>query len=433
MRFETSLLDKIVNRGLLGKRSLGRPLKALYKNKHQIGILEIMYKPRNKIEAVIGKFIHASLPALAYFTLRFQIEKTRESGLRIEDQYHHKFFREPYIYWHIYAQNFHPSTLHERIRNVHFYRKPRTLFKGFKVPDWAQSQKGEAGFEIDMYSRELWDQALTEARSEWSPAPFNNPRVEGIALNWFRFEQYGKGHSSRLFYNETPNPMFYRHGGHFDDVEGLHSFKYADQHHEDILGFDTTTTEGRKALIAEIKRYRTMVPELFEHDTPENLDELSFDGKYVSKEAHFQRMFNHYRKHVFNNHVREAVESGKITEDDASAAKAFFDHDGLPSASMIALGQKGLLSGKAGYSSFVRLLDAVGLGEFKRCPRTAMPIEEQFTKLLDSTFKITEAGMNKALPLLVVGSKQRDKVRAMIDAGETAAAILPKESTKRLA
>jgi hypothetical protein len=29
----------------------------------------------------------------------------------------------------------------ERVRDVSFYRRPRTLFKGFRVPDWATSEK----------------------------------------------------------------------------------------------------------------------------------------------------------------------------------------------------------------------------------------------------------------------------------------------------
>lgn len=42
---------------------------------------------------------------------------------------------------HVYAQYFHPNSLLERVRDVAFYRKPRTLFKGFKVPDWATAEK----------------------------------------------------------------------------------------------------------------------------------------------------------------------------------------------------------------------------------------------------------------------------------------------------
>jgi len=43
-------------------------------------------------------------------------------------------------------------------------------------------------------------------------------------------EQWGKGFSSRLFYNEVPNPTWLRHGGHLDDPDKwLYSFTHANQ------------------------------------------------------------------------------------------------------------------------------------------------------------------------------------------------------------
>lgn len=54
------------------------------------------------------------------------------------------------------------------MRDVHFYRRPRTLFKGFKVPDWATSTK-KHGWELDTYSRQAWENAMTDMRSEWTP------------------------------------------------------------------------------------------------------------------------------------------------------------------------------------------------------------------------------------------------------------------------
>merc|ERR1711990_295347 len=80
-----------------------------------------------------------SLTDLFKVTYRFHVEKAREGGFRIEDVYHNKFHKEPYIMHHLYAQYFHPTTLLERIRDVRFYRQPRTLFKGFTVPDWAKA------------------------------------------------------------------------------------------------------------------------------------------------------------------------------------------------------------------------------------------------------------------------------------------------------
>ena len=109
MRFETSLLDKILNKALFGKRQLGRPLKHNLPNKDTRGVLELMYKPRNRLEAFLGRCVHGSLPVLSYYTYRFHVERSRAARIRLEDQYFHRFFREPYAHLHVYAQNFHPG------------------------------------------------------------------------------------------------------------------------------------------------------------------------------------------------------------------------------------------------------------------------------------------------------------------------------------
>mgnify|MGYP005609028867 FL=1 len=98
-------------------------------------------------------------------------------GIRIEDFYENKFHKEPYIQFHIFAQYFHPDTLLERVRDVHFYRRPRTLFKGFKVPDWATSEKRH-GWELDSHSRTAWTNAIDDMNSEWTPMQFTGERAE---------------------------------------------------------------------------------------------------------------------------------------------------------------------------------------------------------------------------------------------------------------
>jgi len=101
--------------------------------------------------------------------------------MRVEDTYCNKFHKEPYMMHHIYAQYFHPSTLLERVRDVRFYRQPRTLFKGFRVPDWATA-KEQHGWEFDAYSREAWDNAMEDMHSEWTPVQFAGERQDPNVL-----------------------------------------------------------------------------------------------------------------------------------------------------------------------------------------------------------------------------------------------------------
>jgi len=118
---------------------------------------------------------------------------------------------------------------------------------------------------------------------------FVGHRLEPNVLNWFRLEHYGKGYSSKLFYNEVPNPTRYRHKGHLEDIDRqVFSFTHADQDKQFIFGMDTTTEEGRKEFEEEWRAVATMAPELL------NKDEIVFPhehGQRVSQEPHFQRVW----------------------------------------------------------------------------------------------------------------------------------------------
>jgi len=175
--------------------------------------------------------------------------------MRVEDMYVNKFHKEAYVHWHIYAQNFHPEALLERVRSAAFYRRPRSLFKGFTVPDWAQYSGGRDGWDIDLYSRRAWENAMQDMRAEWTPMPFTGERQEPNALQWLRTEQFFKGHSRRLFYNEAPKANWVREGGHLEDPDKtMYSFKWGNQDTELFLGIDTTTEEGRDKFKEEWER-----------------------------------------------------------------------------------------------------------------------------------------------------------------------------------
>jgi hypothetical protein len=287
-KLERSFLDKMVNGAFLNKRQIGRPIKYNLRNKGKQGWMELVFNPRNNMEKYISETLRFIHPYLAFVTYRFHVEKSREIGIRIEDFYCNKFHKEPYIQHHIYAQHFHPDTLLERVREVNFYRRPRTLFKGFKVPDWATAEKTH-GWELDAYSRQAWDNAMHDMNSEWTPMQFTGERLEPNILNWFRLEQWGKGNSSRLFYNEVPKPTWFRYGGHFDQNDKeLHSFTHADQEHKFIFGIDTTTTEGREQFKKEWETACQLVPELI---SKEDMVYPHEHQRFISEEPHFRRVW----------------------------------------------------------------------------------------------------------------------------------------------
>jgi hypothetical protein len=71
---------------------------------------------------------------------------------------------------------------------------------------------------------------MHEFMGDSTPVQFLGERQEPNPLQWFRFENWGKGAGSRLFYNEEPNPMWWRHQGHLDNKEEcLYSFTHGDE------------------------------------------------------------------------------------------------------------------------------------------------------------------------------------------------------------
>ena len=152
---------------------------------------------------------------------------------------------------------------------------------------------------------------MHEFFSDATPMQFFGDRQEPNPLQWFRVDQMGKGMSSRLFYNEVPNPTWFRHEGHLDDKEAaLYNFTTADDTPAIMFGIDTTTAEGREAFKAEWDAIAEMTPEIikkenmiFPHEMP----------KPLASEAHFQRIFKYYREFALKSAVDKAAEMGKVT------------------------------------------------------------------------------------------------------------------------
>ncbi len=140
---------------------------------------------------------------------------------------------------------------------------------------------------------------------------FVGSRQEPNIINWFRWEHFGKGLSSKLFYNEVPQPTTFRHGGHLEHPEKtLYSFTHANQDKHFIFGMDTTKPEGRAAFEEEWKNLAQIAPELIDKDKIVYPHEHS---PYVSNEPHFRRMWQHYRELHLKNRFVQLLENGVIS------------------------------------------------------------------------------------------------------------------------
>jgi hypothetical protein len=424
VRFETTLLDKFVNGAFAGKRKIGRPLKPLLRRQGFQGWIELAMNPRNRFEQYISQTLRFIHPYLAFVTYRFHVEKAREAGIRIEDTYQNKFHKEPYVLNHVYAQYFHPDTLTERVRNVQFYRRTRTIFKGFRVPDWAQPRNHE-GWEVDIYSRQAWDNAIHDLEAEMTPTPYSNRRNEPNILQWFRFEFMLGGHGNRLFYNEVPKFSWKKQQGHMTETNdererdrALYSFTHANQDRPLLFGMDTTTPEGQAAFREEYEALAEMTPEIIKKD------EMIYPHQLparISNEPHFRRVWQHFREWTFKISVNDAVADGKISQEDADNFSQFVGMTGTPTFNLFMLISQGRLSHlerEEGYQATLRVLKALEMDQIQWNANSAEPCEEQFWNQFDATFDLTEADMRKNLPAFIVDETNRAQVQAILDAQE---------------
>lgn len=180
-----------------------------------------------------------------------------------------------------------------------------------------------------------------------------------------------------------PNPTWWRQGGHLtegDDERArdkiLYSFTHANQNRNIIFGLDTTTPAGREAFKREYESYCEMMPEIvkkedlvFPHEIPAHL----------STEPHFQRVWQHYREHMFRLRFAQLVEAQEISEQDAQTFSRWVGLTEHPTFNIYIMGRTGLLdhlAGDEGYQATMRVMDNMGLGAVKFDRNTAMPMEE---------------------------------------------------------
>ena len=315
---------------------------------------------------------------------------------------------------HLYAQYFHPTTLLERVRDVRFYRQPRTMFKGFKVPEWATAKEAH-GWEIDMYSRQAWDNAMHDFHSEWTPTQVSGERQEPNVLQWLRFEQWGCGFGSRLFYNEVPVfsgvKSWWRMGGHFLENE-------KDQREQDrrLHSF----TQGRAAYKAEWDALAELAPEIIKKEDIVFPHEQS---PRITNEPHFRRVWQHYREHTFKLRYAMLVDSNSVSKADADAFSKFVGLNGTPAFTLFIsakLGKLEHLKDDAGYQATTRVLSALGFDNIQFDTHTAEPLEEQFWQQFDGLYQLSEHELRQDLHLIVLDPSNRAKVEALLAAEEQA-------------
>jgi hypothetical protein len=245
-------------------------------------------------------------------------------------------------------------------------------------------------------------------------------------LQWFRFEQWGGGFGSRLFYNEVPQlntgKSWWRNGGYLlqnenDDREAhrrLHSFTHANQVRDLDFGMDTTTPEGREAFKAEWDNLSELAPELIKKE------DLVFPHEQVptlSSEPHFQRVWQHYRNHSFNLAFASATDAGTISQEDADAFKRFIGMHSAPCLNIWIQAKQGKLDhlkDDEGYQATIRVMSAMGFDAVEFNTKTTRPLEEQFWEQFDGLYELTEASLKEDMPVLITDPTNKAAIEALM-------------------
>ena len=223
--------------------------------------------------------------------------------------------------------------------------------------------------------------------------------------------------SSRLFYNEVPDPTWIRHGGHIHNMdEELYSFTHANQDTHMIFGMDTTTEEGRKLFEKEYLALAECAPEVLDKNAIIYPHEVH---KKINTEPHFQRLWRTYQTYTLKEKAKAAVEEGKISNEDMVAAGKFLGAKGsqMSVANYIytKAGLRPALEQDEGFLAADRVMEAIGMSKNLINLNCAEDPESQFWSAVNSNYVLTEEGMKEELPTMIKDPNNLMKVEAIME------------------
>jgi len=131
--------------------------------------------------------------------------------------------------------------------------------------------------------------------------------------------------------------------------------------------------------------------------------------------------------------IEQAVEDGKVSNDDAQAALKFLGAKRHLSLTNYVYAKKGIrkdLQNGQDYQATERVMTAMGANEIPLSTLTAEPLENQFWSAFDQLFNLTEVSMREHMPFFITDPNNRMKVQAILDGRRDA--VGGAEETKQL-
>lgn len=383
-RIEKGFIDRLINKTILGKRSLGHAVKYNYNgvtNYAHDRFTDILYFPRNKLDKLIGNIYEACMPGFQYFIWNEHVRWARYNGYTMTEKLYHSWRSAPNIQLHAMAQMIHPWGYLESQRRDQFFRRITTLLPGIECPDWAQEYKRVSDY--DLNSAIIPFEAYRNVIRESTPAPHILP-PSYTAIHHIFNQRFNFGYSAqRLFFNEELRGDYYKNGIlNKSDKEQINGW-YAD-----------SQSQSQRDRIKSLKPEELLEFQKNKERWDKNFTDF-YPEVYVKKynpilhkydEAYFERNINDIRVSIFTSKWSDALSKGTFNETEIQDIHKFFLEENTE-VFFTRVSHDAPYEPTPLYEKFVEALDFPDFYEIDRF--TTYPPEKQFYDLLDKNWGIS--------------------------------------------
>lgn len=380
-RFETGIIDKLINKKLLGKRVLDLPLRSLYpkvRNEHTGMFVDRLYFPKSKFDKVVANIYERCMPGLKYFMWDENVYWAREHGYTLGEKMFHSFRHAPIALLHSMAQAVHPYGWLEAQRRDAYFRRVETLMPGVKIPDWAQQNRRVK--DVDVNSINVPLDSFGNILKEATPTQHMNTSLYAVVYNLVNQRNQIGFASQRLFYNEKLRGDFYANGLLTKkEREVIHGW-YADTQNESMKQRIDGLSEKERA---EYERNKERWDKNFEEFYPELKNRTHNKILHKFDEPYFERNMQEIRGAIFTSKWIESVD--KFNSEEIQQIHEFF----LNGNTSAFFSQNSADEESQPTELYKKFVNELGFPDIFQIDRfTTYPPEKQFYDLMDKNWGI---------------------------------------------
>jgi len=264
------------------------------------------------------------MPTIEYLVWRDQIKMARQSGWTIQERYFNNFFRGyKNVFFHAYAQSMHPWGYLERQRSDAFMRRIETLIPGIEAPAWAYNQHRTPDF--DFASLENITNAYQTVIQEATPKPHYNSTDWNNLAHIFNQRWQGGYYAQRLFFNEEIRGDRYNLGPYGEVDRGLMNSWYANSDNSHLWKMQQYSDQQATKVKQNAEKWIKLIDQHYPEFKNINCESVA----HKHNEPLYERNIREIRKATLCEKWVQAIQSGKISAEEADEIKGFFFTDNL--------------------------------------------------------------------------------------------------------